>query len=125
MFRKKVVLSIIAGAIAMSLSAFSQAANPPHKNETRVQTAVSAVNSEFVLATDRPRGFQFPSSRALKGLWVPILTSSLAGFLYVRLSHRSAYPTGRAPHQTLLGTNYSAAGKSVSLRSRALTMRRA
>jgi hypothetical protein len=121
------MLSIIAGAVATSLSASSQTENPAYdNNEARVQAAgslakntpgnglhQSAVNND-ALATDPPRGFHRPSRRDFKGLWVPIFTGSLAGFLYVRLSHRSAYAIARPRHsvETRPRTNYSQAGRS-------------
>jgi hypothetical protein len=122
------MLSIIAGAVATSLSASSQTENPAYSNEARVQAAgslvkntpgngldQSPVNNNDALATDRPRGFHRPSRRDFKGLWVPIFAGSLAGFLYVRLSHRSAYAIARPRHseETRPRTNYSQAGSSL------------
>jgi|HubBroStandDraft_6_1064221.scaffolds.fasta_scaffold2567259_1 hypothetical protein len=75
MFLKKTALAIvIAGMLATASAAFSQDVNS------------GATNSSGALASQRGLPGRLP--RALSGIWVPILTSSLAGFAYVRSRQR-------------------------------------
>ncbi len=118
MFARKVMLAVIAGAVAISVSAFPLARKLAYKDQATVQQFVNrnADNTPGELAPAGTGGFHYPSRRTFKGLWVPILTSSLAGFVYVRVSHRSAYATARArrsPLEAQPATNCARAGRAL------------
>ena len=78
MLLKKAMFGIvIAGALTTTASlAFSQ------------NVSTGSVKTSSVVSADSQRKTHGPLPRAFSGLWVPILTTGLAGFTYVRSKHQ-------------------------------------